>query len=291
MAVSVSPFTRSRSKHLDQKEDRVMNDDLHVPVEQEDFPDADEQEDFPDVDEQEDFSERDEQEDFPDADEQEEPRVPVRPRPPRKSGGQRHKVLWVTLGALAALAVVSWMLNQSLGPGAVNTTGSTHQATTPSTLSTPIPTPAPATPIPPVTLHGTPVVGGPTGTLILLNPGIVRQGASMGVNGSGFDPRATVDLAIKQQPTDTGQVVSFVQTDKYGTFYGTLTVPITLSAGPFFIQATERGRHKVAQAHGVVQGGTPQLKLGFQVGKPGDMITASLSGFSPGETVKVYWNT
>src|SRR6266849_4716279 len=154
MAVSVSPFTRSRSKPLDQKEDRVMNDDLHVPVEQEDFSDADEQEDFSDADEQEDFS---------DADEQEEPLVPVRHRPPRKSGGQRHKVLWVALGILAALAAVSWMLNQSLGPGAVNT-------------STPIPTPAPATPIPTVTMHGTPVgpIGGATGTLILLNPGIVR---------------------------------------------------------------------------------------------------------------------
>src|SRR5712692_9027754 len=253
MAVSVSPFTRSRSKPLDQKEDRVMNDDLHVPVEQEDFSDADEQE---------------------------EPLVPVRHRPPRKSGGQRHKVLWVTLGVLAALAVVSWMLNQSLGPGAVNT-------------STPIPTPAPATPIPTVTMHGTPVgpIGGATGTLILLNPGIVRQGAAMGVTGSGFDPRATIDLAIKQQPTDTGQVISFVQADKYGTFYSTLTVPVTLSAGTFFIQAAERGRHKVAQAHGVVQGGTPQLKLGSQVGKPGDIITVSVSGFSPAEVVKVYWNT
>src|SRR5260370_35453019 len=121
MAVSVSPFTRSRSKPLDQKEDRVMNDDLHVPVEQEDLPDADEQEDFPDADEQEDFSERDEQEDFPDADEQEEPLVPVRHRPPRKSGGQRHKVLRVTLEVLAALAGVSGRLDQALGPGAFNT--------------------------------------------------------------------------------------------------------------------------------------------------------------------------
>jgi len=266
-----------------------MNDDLHVPVEQEDFPDADEQEDFPDVDEQEDFSERDEQEDFPNADEQEESPVPVRPRPPRKSGGKRHKVLWVTLGVLAALAVVSWMLNQSLGPGAVNTTGvSTHQAT-----STPIPTIVPVTPIPTVIMRGTPVgpIGGATGTLILLNPGIVRQGAAMGVTGSGFDPKATIDLAIKQQPTDTGQVLSFVQADKYGTFYSTLTVPVTLSAGPFSIQATERGHHKVAQARGVVQGGAPQLKLGSQVGKPGDIITVSVSGFSPDETVKVYWNT
>jgi hypothetical protein len=230
-----------------------MNDDLHVPVEQDDFPEEDEQE---------------------------EPLVPLRPQPPRKSRGQRHKLLWVTLGVLAALAVVSWMLNQSLGPGAV-------------TPSTPIPTPAPATPSPPVTVHSTPVgpIGGATGTLILLNPGIVRQGASLGVTGSGFDPRALVDLAIKQQPTDPGQVVSFVQTDKYGTFYGALTVPVTVGAGTFFIQAAERGSHKVAQARGVVQGSTPQLKLGSQVGKPGDLITVSVHGFSPGEAVKVYWNT
>src|SRR5579872_4601445 len=107
-----------------------MNDDLHVPVEQGDFPDADEPQDFPD------------------ADEQEEPLVPVRPRPPRKSRGKRHKLLWVTLGVLATLAVVSWMLNQSLGPGAV-------------TPSTPSSTPAPATPSPPVTVHSTPV--GPIG--------------------------------------------------------------------------------------------------------------------------------
>ena len=250
-----------------------MNDDLHVPVEPEDLLDADEQEDF---------STRDGQE---------EPLVPLRPRPPRQGRGKRHKLLWVTLGVLAALAVVTWMFNQSLGPGAVNTTGvSTHQATT---SSPPIPTPAPATPSPPVTVHGTPVgpVGLTTGTLILLNPGIVRQGTSMGVTGSGFDPRATVDLAIKQQPSDTGQVVSFVQTDRYGTFYGTLTVPVTVSAGTFFIQAAERSSHKVAQARGVVRGGTPQLKLGSQVGKPGDLITVSVSGFSPGEAVKVYWNT
>src|SRR5260370_19775283 len=175
-----------------------MNDDLHVPVEQEDFSDADEQEDLSD------------------ADEEEEPLVRVRHRPPRKSGGQRHKVLWVTLGVLAALAVVSWMFNQSLGPGAVNT-------------STPIPTPAPATPIPTVTMHGTPVgpIGGATGTLILLNPGIVRQGAAMGGTGSGFDPTAIIDLAIKHQPTDTRQVLRFVQAAKYGTFYSTLTVPVT----------------------------------------------------------------
>src|SRR5207248_3831867 len=64
----------------------------------------------------------------------------------------------------------------------------------------------------------------------------------------------------------------------------------TLTAGPFFIQARQRGSNKVAQAKGMLAGGTPQLELSTQVGKPGDKITISVHGFSPGETINVYWN-
>src|SRR6266480_2434187 len=35
--------------------------------------------------------------------------------------------------------------------------------------------------------------------LVLLNPSTVRQGSSLGVTGSGFDPGATVDVVVKQQ--------------------------------------------------------------------------------------------
>ncbi len=217
---------------------------------------------------------------------------PARKRP--KAPFNRRKLLWIVLGAIVAISVVLGILNQSSGIGAVDTTGTgVHQRPTATTTSTPTPTPAPATPTPTVNVRGTQV--GPTtvtpGALILLNPGIVRQGTSLGVTGSGFDPRATVDLAVKQRPSDTGHVVTFVQADKNGTFSGNLTVPDTLSAGTFFIEAHERGSDKVAQAAGVVAGGTPQLKLGNQVGKPGDIITVSLHGFSPNEAIKVYWNS
>ena len=211
--------------------------------------------------------------------------------PPRtRSRQKRWKLLLIVLGGIVALSVVFGMLNRSAGSGAVDTTGATHQST-PATASTPKPRSVPATPTP--TVHsklGVPTMVTP-GALILLNPGIVRQGTSTELTGSGFDPRATIDLAIKQRASDPGQVVSFVQADKYGTFSSTFTVPTSLSSGTFFIEASERGSKKVAQADGVVAGGTPQLKLSPQVGKPGDLITVSLHGFSPNEAIKVYWNT
>jgi hypothetical protein len=130
-----------------------------------------------------------------------------------------------------------------------------------------------------------------TGTVLLLNPAIVRQGTSMGVTGTGFDPGAMVDLSIKQQATGPGQVVSFVRADRSGFFTGMFAVPVTMNAGTFFVEARERGSTRMAQARGTLSGGTPQLKLAPQVGKPGDIVTASLHGFSPSETIKVYWNT
>ena len=207
-------------------------------------------------------------------------------RPPRtRTRMKRWRLLLIALVGIVVISVVLGMFNRSGGSGAVNTTGQS-KALPPST-----PVSKRATPTPKVT--STPVVPAniTSGALLLLNPGIVRQGTGMGVTGSGFDPRATVDLAIKQRASDPGQVLTFVQTDKNGVFTGELTVPATLTAGPFYIQASERGSNKVAQAKGLIAGGTPQLKLGTQVGKPGDLITVSLHGFSPGETINVYWNT
>lgn len=195
----------------------------------------------------------------------------------------RWKLGMIVLAGIVAIAVVFGIFSQSVGLGSVNPLGkSSNQATTiPS--NTPLPTPkVVSTPLVPVS--------NAVGALILLNPGIVRQGTSMGVNGSGFDPRTTVDLAVTQALSQPGQVISFVKTDKYGNFYSNLTVPMTLSSGTFFIQAREGGSTKVAQARGMVSGGTPLLKLGAMVGKPGDIVTVSLHGFSPGESIKVYWN-
>ena len=278
-----------------------MNDDLHRPVNDKEPPVQVEYEELPVPEEYEELPVLVEDEEPPGPIKhegpsrpvkQEEPPLPVIDRPPRKARRKSRKLLLVMLAALAVLGAVSWMLNQPFGQQAINTTGlGSHQAAP--TTSPPTPTTAPAIPTPIVKVRGTPV--GPNtlvaGALILLNPGIVRQGTSMGVNGSGFDPRATVDLAVKQRKSGPGQVVAFVRTDKYGNFYENLIVPATLSSGTFFVEARERGSTNVAQAAGVIAGGAPQLNLGTQVGKPGDMIVVTVHGFSPDETIKVYWNT
>src|SRR5207253_10888558 len=62
--------------------------------------------------------------------------------------------------------------------------------------------------------------------LVLLNPSAVRQGSSVGVTGSGFDPGATVDIYVKQQAADSVDPLTFVQVDKSGGFGGvTFAVP------------------------------------------------------------------
>jgi hypothetical protein len=192
---------------------------------------------------------------------------------PKESAANPWK--WVSI-ALVGVVLIALVF------GMVNRTGN-RQAPNPTTQSTPI---APNTS---ATRPGTPYAA--TGALLLLNPSIVRQGTSMGVTGTGFDPGSTVDLAVSQQSAGPGQAVSYVRADRSGFFISVFAVPVTMNAGPFFVEAHERGSTKMAQARGTLSGGTPQLKLAPQVGKPGDVVTASLHGFSPSEPIKVYWNT
>src|SRR5258708_1056151 len=224
----------------------------------------------------------------PTQEEYEPPPPPMRSRPPRPRRRNRGKRVLVGLAALVVIAVVYGIFNPSAWQGAINSriSGLHHQSTPPPT-STSAPT---STPLPTITPTGSSSVTSGK-ELILLNPTMVRQGTSMGVTGTGFGAHATVGVYFKQRQSDPGQLLNFVHADKSGTFYDNLTVPNSLSSGTFFIEARERGSTKVALAAGVVAGGAPQLKLSAQVGKPGDLITASLHGFSPGEPIKVYWNT
>lgn len=211
-------------------------------------------------------------------------------RQPQTGRKNAWKSVWFGLVVIIVLGLALKVATPALAKLVGDITGSKTRQTV-SATSTPEPTSTPLTPT--VTVKSTSLVPSDvtSGALILLNPGIVRQGTSMGVTGSQFDPGATVDLTIKQRATDQGQAVGTVKTDKYGAFYDNLTVPSTLSSGSFSVVASERGSQKVSQATGIVSGGAPQLKLSAQVGKPGDLITVSASGFSPNETIKVYWNT
>src|SRR5215471_490617 len=127
--------------------------------------------------------------------------------------------------------------------------------------------------------------------LVLLNPSTVRQGSSVGVTGSGFDPGATVDLYVKQQASDSVDPLTFVQVDKSGGFGGvSFAVPDSLPRGNFIVEADQRESERVARATAVIAGGSPQVKLGTQAAKAGDVVQLSAAGFSPDETINVYWN-
>jgi hypothetical protein len=211
---------------------------------------------------------------------------------PKRPKGRRNrrKLLVTVLGALVVLAVVVNAFN----PSAVSEllkkmAGLGSQQATPLPSTTPLPS---STSLP----TSTPSVNGTStalvGPLILLNPGVVRQGTSFNVMGSGFDAKATIDLVLKRQATGSTLASTFAQADKSGTFTQvTLTVPNNLPSGNFVVLAQERNSTKVAQAVGTIAGGVPQVKLGAQVAQPGDMIVFSLHGFSPGESINVYWNS
>jgi LysM repeat protein len=127
--------------------------------------------------------------------------------------------------------------------------------------------------------------------LLLLNPSTVRQGSSVGVAGSGFDPGATVDIFVKQQVADTVDPLTFVQVDKSGGFGGvTFAVPDSLPRGNFIVEASQRESDNVARATAVITGGSPQVKLGTQAAKSGDTVQLSAAGFGPDEDINVYWN-
>jgi hypothetical protein len=127
--------------------------------------------------------------------------------------------------------------------------------------------------------------------LVLLNPGTVRQGSNVGISGSGFDPGAVVDLLFKRKESDQGDTITFVQIDKSGAFGNVaFTVPDQLPTGSFIVEARQRQGEKVGFAVGVVAGGAPKVKMGIQVGKPGDAVELSAQGFSADEDIAVFWN-
>src|SRR5262245_26811424 len=129
----------------------------------------------------------------------------------------KQRLVLIAVGLLVVVAVVRTIVARPGGGDevAVDTTGASGRA-----AGTPRPTAAGgqsavaagtalATPFGPTP---TPLVVQVQGTsiaverkpLVLLNPSTVRQGSSLGVTGSGFDPGATVDVLVKQQATDMG---------------------------------------------------------------------------------------
>jgi hypothetical protein len=180
-------------------------------------------------------------------------------------------------GALAALIVVTLAV-KALAPFA-GSVGVTQGAQVGSTATT-----APA--------HiGTQPVTPDSGPLVLLNPGVVKQGNQVTVTASGFDPGSAVDLIITRQGSSTALATTHAKADKNGMVITNITAPTSLSAGTFVVTAQQLNSKHKAQGIGTVAGGSPYVKLSKQVGQPGTVITITLHGFAPRETIDVFWNT
>ncbi len=194
---------------------------------------------------------------------------------------RRKLLFWGTASVVTVAVIISYALRiPSSGGTAVDTTGNS---------SKPAPTATSAAPAPPQSAGGT--ISGDHAPFILLNPSVVRQGSSMAALGNNFSPRAIVDFYLKQNAADPGTLLSFVQADGNGSFAGAvLNLPDTLPAGAFTIEARQRNSNSVAQSQGVLDTGVSNVTLGTQVGKTGDVIGVSASGFIPAETINVYWN-
>jgi hypothetical protein len=202
-----------------------------------------------------------------------------RSNPPKR----RWKLVVSTLVGVALLLFMGTrVLGHSLDIGPLHLTGSTgaSQSASPPAVNTPALIPM-----------GNKQVVSTSGPIILLNPGVVRQGTSVNVTGDGFGAGALVDLTINRQGSAASLAKTQVKVDKGGSFTSSLSVPMSLSSGNFVVVASERNSSNSAQAVGTVAGGAPQVKLSVQVGQPGVHVTAGLNGFAPLETIKVYWNT
>jgi hypothetical protein len=129
------------------------------------------------------------------------------------------------------------------------------------------------------------------GPLLLLNPGVVKQGNQVTVTASGFDPGSAVDIIITRQGSSTALATTHAKADKNGMVITNITAPTSLSAGTFVVTAQQVNSKNKAQGIGTVAGGSPYVKLSKQVGQPGTVITITLHGFAPRETINVFWNT
>jgi hypothetical protein len=216
-------------------------------------------------------------------------------RPPR-----RRRLNWKTVAVVVvALLVVGPFARQlfaQVGPQekAVDTTGSGRgnqpSAGTPATPASGAATGRKGSKRSTVDLGGQAIPAGSTPT-ILLNPGLVRPGTTVGVSGFGFDPGGLVDVSLVRVGSSTGTGVATAKVDKNGAFTATFGVPENPGSNTPSVVATQRNTGKTARARAMVPAGIGTVKVAKQVGKPGDRISLTASGFTPGESVKVYWGT
>jgi hypothetical protein len=199
---------------------------------------------------------------------------------------------WKRLVILAIVLFVVVSLGRSVLPGlGVRTPigGQPSGGATTQAKSTP-----PAT----AEVNGVKVLGSGA-PIVTLDPGIVRPDMPVTIVGSGFDPGAKIDIVMTTGSGKKAKTATLVTVtgDRFGSFYTTIKFP---TQGPNAdtstrdITAQQRGAKgaaaKVAKAQAQFAAGAAGVaKLSAVVGKPGDTVTLSVTGFSPGEDLALYW--
>ncbi|HKT05058.1 MAG TPA: hypothetical protein VJT31_36545 [Rugosimonospora sp.] len=179
---------------------------------------------------------------------------------------------WRRLAVLGVMLVVAFGFGRSLLPVFGVGTHKTGQAAQPT-----------ASPPAMADVGGVRVPG--TGQpLLMLNPGLVRPGTVVQVLGSGFDAGSTVDIQV-----GGGGPAGTVRADKGGYLTASLPFPARVGGGRAEVVAKQRGSTKTARAVAVVAQGVGTATLSAIVGRPGDTVALTARGFSPNETLAVYW--
>ncbi len=183
-----------------------------------------------------------------------------------------------TAVAVVGLLVVVW-LGRGLLP-AIGTIGGSEEGEE---------APKPKPPEQVIDLDGkkVPAVGGP---VAVLNPGLARPGATVGVAGSGFDPGARVRVLLS---TDGGKPkeVASGKVDRNGSVTAEFTFPQGAAAagGEHLVTVHQVNSDKVAEAELVAQAGVATVELSDDTATPGDTLTVNAQGFLPEETVNGDW--
>lgn len=132
-----------------------------------------------------------------------------------------------------------------------------------------------------------PAAGGP---VAVLNPGLARPGATVGVTGSGFDPGATVQVLLTSGTGRPAEVASD-KADRNGAVEAAFTFPAAAAnAGDqHMVTVQQANSDNVAEAQLVTQAGVATASLSDNTAAPGGTVTVNASGFLSGETINVYW--
>jgi hypothetical protein len=150
------------------------------------------------------------------------------------------------------------------------------------------------TPPPNTNVNGVLVPGGGA-PIVTLDPGIVRPDTPVTISGAGFDVGSRVDILLTTGTGKNAKSVPLrtVTAGKFGDFYVTLPFPAQAPGAADStrqVTAQQQGSTKVAKAEAQMAAGAAGVaKLSAVVGKPGDTVTLTVSGFSPGEDLAVYW--